>query len=320
MYKSGPPYFNIHFQHTMAHVNQVLSKELHVKPLMKDQVAVYRLIDADKDDLSIADIKGTPRKRSPGYLIAGRKKIFDPIKGETVTIENTTTEKTIDTVLGPITKKRPEPIRFTSQKPAITVRHDQPETYAFMERLDENQDNPYRNTRGKVKPLFYRVDPRKKVMKENEVREFRLEALNWVYKEASYTELKACAEKAMQIRGDVKIRVDYKEAEASHGFEMLKRELGALAETDPHTVIKGSTKTEAIMKMQIKDCTRFQIIIFDEKNRTWFHNNKDLTKICDVPPLQNIEESLIKFFAAEKDGGKHYAKMLDTLTIFLTPR
>lgn len=304
----------------MAQVNEVLSKELRVKPLEKDQVAIYRLIDADKDNAAISDLKGRPRKRTPGYTIVGKKRIYDPIKKETVTIENITTEKIIDTVMGPIIKKRPEPVRFTSHQPAITVRHDQPELYAFMERIDENLDNPFRNPKGKVKPIFYRVDPRKKIRSENETREFRLEAMAWVYKEATYTELKACAVKANQIRQDVSIRVDYPESEASHGFEMLKRELGALAEKDPHTVIKGSTKTEAIMKMQIKDCVRFSIIIFDEKNRTWFHNSKDLVKICEVEPLKNTEEALIKFFATDKDGGKHYAKMVDTLTIFLTPR
>lgn len=302
----------------MPHVNEVLSEKLHVKPLMKDQSVVYRLIDADKDDPSIVDLKGNSRKRTPGYMLSGRKKILDPITGKTVTIENVTTEKTIDTVLGPITKKRPEPIRFTSDKPAITVRHDKPETYAFMERMDENADNPFRNTR--VKPVFYRVDPRRKVLKDNEVREFRLEAMSWVYKEATYTELRGCAEKVCKWRSDVKIKYDYKETEASLGFEMLKRELGALAESDPQIIIKGSTKTEAIMKMQIKDCSRFQIIIFEEKNRVWFHNDKNLTKICDVEPLKNTEEALINFFAKDKDGGKHYTKMVDTLTIFLTPR
>lgn len=302
----------------MAHVNEVLSQKLHVKPLEKDQVVVYRLIEADKDDLAITDIHGKPRKRTPGYMISGKKKIYDPVAGKTVVIENVAIERTMDTHLGPVTKRRPEPIMFTSDKPAITVRHDKPETYAFMERLDENLDNPFRNP--KVRPVFYKVDPRKKALKENEVREFRLEAMQWVYKEASYTDLRACAEKVGKWRPDVQIKYDYKDNEASLGMEMLKRELGALAEEDPQTVIKGSTKQEAIIKMQIKDCVRFFLIIFDEKERIWYHNEKNLSKICAVEPLKNIEEGLINFFVSDKDGSKHYAKMVESLKIFLTPR
>lgn len=303
----------------MAHVNEVLSKELHVKPLVKDQVVVFRLLEADKDDLAITDKSGKPRKRTPGYQLCGKKRIYDVIAGKTVTIENESTEREIQTPMGPIKRFKPSPICFTSDKPAIAVRHDQPERYAFMMRMDENVDNPFRNPN--AQKVFYVVDAKKRVMKDNELREFKLEALNWVYKTASYTELKACAEKAMKLRSDVKIKTDYKDSEASLGFEMLKRELGALSESDPVTVVKGSTNMESIMRLQIKDSERFGLTLWVEKDRTWYHNEKDLVKICTVEPLKNKEEALIKCFADEKQNGHvHYAKMLKSLEIFLTPR
>src|SRR5688572_17539755 len=177
----------------MAHVNDVLSKELHVKPLVKDQVVVFRLIESDKDDLAIADKSGKPRKRKPGYQLCGQKEIYDKVAGRTVTTSNKALERTIDTIHGPVKRVRPEPIRFTSEQPAIAVKYDEPEKYAYMMRMDENADNPFRDD--KAPKIFYIVDAKKRVMKENEVREFKLEALNWVYKTATYTELKACAEK-----------------------------------------------------------------------------------------------------------------------------
>lgn len=303
----------------MAAVNEVLSKQLHVTPLQKNQVAIYKLIDSEKDDPAMTDLEGKPRKRTPGYTICGKKKIYDAVAGKTVEIENASTKQVIRTPFGEITKTRPEPIRFTSQKPAITVRHDEPEKYAFMERIYENADNPFR-VGAKVKPVFYRVDPRKRVMKDNEIREFKLEAMNWVYKEADYTALKACAAKVKQMRQDLNIRVDYSDADASLGFEMLKRELGAVAETDPMTLVKGSSKTELVMKLQIKDCKRFYVIMFEENTRTWFHNDTATSKICVVEAMKNPEEELLKFFATDKDGGKHYTKMVETLKAFLTPR
>lgn len=303
----------------MAAVNSVLSKQMHVEPLGRNQVAVYKLIEADKDDPAITDIKGKPRKRTPGYTLCGRKKIFDHVAGKSVEIENVSTNQTIKTPFGEITKTRPEPIRFTSQRPAITVKWDEPEKYAFMERVYENQDNPFR-TGSKVKPVFYRVDPRKRVMEDNEVREFKLDALNWVYKEASYTDLRACAMKVKQMRPDINIKHDYTDADASYGFEMLKRELGAVAEKDPLTIVKGSTKTEMVMRLQVKDCKRFCIVLFENESRTWFHNDEKLTKICTVEATKNPEEELLKFFATDKDGGKQYTKMVEMLKSFLTPR
>lgn len=302
----------------MATVNEVLSPALRVKPLEKGQIAIYRLIEADKDDPAVEDIKGNPRKRTPGYTIAGRKKVFDPIAAKTVEIENKTTVVRTRTPLGDIEKSRPEPVRFTSQRPAIQVRHEDPELYAFLERINENADNPFRT--GKVAPIFYRVDPRKKVMKENELRELKLSALNWVYKEASYTDLKVCAEYVKKVRNGVSIRTDYTDAEASMGYELLKRELSALADTDPDLIIKGCSNVLLKIQIQVKDCKRFSIILFNDSDRTWFFNDVELTSICTVEPMKNPEEALINFIAKDKNGGKHYTKMCDLLDAFLTPR
>lgn len=281
---------------------------------------IYKLIDSDKDDITTVDINGNRRKRTPGFQIAGRKKIFDPFAKRTVEISNVVKKKTIKTPQGVIIKEDPEPIRFTSERSAITLKFEDNDTYEFLERIYENQDNPFRPANAKVRPVFYRVDAKKKVMKENELRELRVDAMNWVYKEATLTDLKACAQALNKVYKSRNIHWDYKDDEASTGYEMLKRELSAIAEKSPEIVIKACTDLKLKMRLQIKDSRRFSIIMIDDSQRQWFHNDKDMTPICTVEATRNAEDALLEFFTKNKDGGKHYTKMVDTLEAFLTPR
>jgi hypothetical protein len=288
---------------------------------MKDEVAVYKLIESDKDDLTISDEKGKPRKRRPGYTICGKKEIYDPIQARSVTIMNKVKTKKTKSVLGDIITTTPDPLRFLSDKPAIHVTHDSPETYAFIERLDENRDNPYRNK--SVAPIFC-VDHRKKISKELEKDMFMLEAMNWVATEATYDQLKVCAEGAMKLRPDVKVKTDWKDKDASVGYEMLKRELLALAKDDPTTIIKTSAKSASIVKLQIQDAESFRVIMYAdgkeiksvEKLNQWFHNDENLTTICTVPVGKNKYDALLDFFKTP-EGAKHCEKMNVTLSKIL---
>ncbi len=297
-------------------INERLSIQMRVPKLSKGQEVLYKLIASDEDDLNRVDEKGRPLKHTQGYRMSGVKRIFDPFAGRTVTIENGPgREVSVETPLGKFKTKRPEPVIFNSDKPVVRVPWDKPELYAFMERADENRDNPLRNPR--VKARFYRVDSRKKIMNDLEKNDFLLDAMNWVSKEASFKELIIAAEKVNKLRPDKFIRTEYSNEEASTAYELLKRELFALAQQDPQTIIKASTKVGVQIKMQIKDAMAFQLIMFtDGKNgdqRQWFHNDESLTTICPVELNRDKFEALIEFFASSKEGDKHYKKMVANL-------
>ena len=310
-------------------VNDKLSRQMRVPPLFKDQEVIYRLIQSTKDDPTRTDLKGKPLKCTQGYTMCGTKVIFDPIAGRKVTIESgQAKEVKIKTPLGEFVTHKPKSIQFRSENPTVHVTYDQPELYAFMERVDENADNPFRNK--KIKPRFERVDNRKKVLKEIEKSEFKLDAMNWVMKEAAYKDLISCAEKAKAMRPDVIIKTDYKNSEASSAYEILKRELFALAESDPLTIIKCSTRIDSQVKLQIRDAAAFKLVLFADGNkikpvkdkiqlREWFHNDENLTSICVVPPGEDKFECLLNFFAKDKDGDKHYKKMIAVLDRVLNP-
>jgi hypothetical protein len=297
---------------------ETLSRELHVTPLRKGEIAVYKLIDADKDDPSIVDEKGKPRKRTPGYTHCGEKKIYDPIQQKTITIMNKTKKRKTKSSFGEIITETPEPVIFRSHSPSKQVRHDEPETYAFMERSPENASNPFAPP-GKKK--FYRVDNQKKISKDLELDMFLIEALNWV-KDAKLDELKVCAVKVNEIRAGSKIKVEWKDDESSIAIDTLKRELIAVAKTDPILIMKGSNNTKAKMKLQVQDAERYSLIMFadgekikavDGKFRQWFFNDDNLSTICTVDVGRNKYDALLEFFEKDKDGGKVYEKMIHTL-------
>jgi hypothetical protein len=301
-----------------------LSRELYVTPLKKGEVAVYRLIDADKDDPTMKDDKGKPRKRTPGYLHCGEKNIYDPIQQKTVTILNKVKKRKVKTALGEITTETPEAVVFRSHSPAVRVTHEEPELYAFLERSPENQSNPHA---GPGKKKFYRVDTQKKITKELAIDLFMLDAMNWV-KDAKLDDLKICAQKVMSIRGDVKIKLDWKDSESSIAIDTLKRDLMAIAKTDPIVIMKGSNDDKAKMRLQIQDAERYNVIMFadgdkiksEKKQRQWFYNDEALTTICTVDVGRNKYDGLVEFFEKDKDGSKHYEKVIETLKKILSPR
>lgn len=306
-----------------------LAKEMAVTPLMKGQVARYKLIESDEDDPNRTDMEGKFHlKKTPGYTMVGKKDIYDPINGRTVTILNKSITKRFKTPMGEMTSSRPESIKFMSDSPIVEVQWDEPEKYAFLERANENRDNPFRRVRG-IKPKYYRIDSKKRLANDIEKADFEAAAIHWVWYEANYVDLKACADYANKVNPELKIKTDYTNSQAEEGLGTLKRILFDLAKKDPQTVIKGSTKIESKMKMQLQEAERLQIILFSDAKKvkadsklanSWIHNDTDLTTICTVDPGKNKHEALLEFISKDPKGKDHYTKIVETLTKFVSPR
>jgi hypothetical protein len=308
-----------------------LSDPFGVIPLIKGQVVKYKLVDSDKDDptrTEVVEKRETNKhlKQTPGHSIVGKKEIFDSISGQTITILNKGVRKKIKTPMGEIVTERPESIKFTSDKPIITVKWNEPEKYAFMERINENVDNPHRIPGSKA--IFYRMDPQKKADKEAEKTAFEFTACKWVMEEAKFDTLVACAKYLNGVRPELKLKTEYKTDEMSVGFTILKKQLYDIAKADPKNVLKGSTKTEAVFEMQVRDAETFSLIMYGDgkvikmkdKEGLCFHNDVSLTTICTVAPGKNKYEAILEFFAKDAEGKKHYTKMVESLQKVLTPR
>jgi hypothetical protein len=315
------------YVHPLTEDGVQLSKEMLPPRIPKGKVIRYRLIESEKIDPSRVEIpSGKPMKKTPGYMMVGKKNVYDPITGQTVTIINKSIKKTTRTSIGEITNTRPESVKFLSDKPVVEVHWNQPELYAFLELASENKDNPWRDPR--VPAMYERVDPMKKIAQEEEKDAFEFRALEWVRKSASYNELIACAQYYNKIHPDAKIKTDYKEDEATIGYGLLKKALYEFAKKDPTTIIKGSTDKAAVIELQMRDADRFKLILFidGKKSRmpghefTWFHNDKELTSITQLTLEKNKFEGLVEFFQKDPNGKKHYHKIIEGLEKVLTPR
>jgi hypothetical protein len=307
-----------------------LSHQLGVRALKKNETVKYKLIESDKDDPSRTEVNehlqdtGRRMKKTPGYTMVGKKEIFDSIAGRTVTITNKVLRKNIKTPLGDVQSTRPESIKFLSDKPVVEVKWYEPEKYAFLERANENIDNPFRDP--SVSAKYYRVDPRKKIEKEAEKDAFEFRAMKWVQEEATFEQLISCAidvNKHRQVGQQIK--TDYKNSEAQLGFSTLKRVLFDLAKSDPKSVIKGSTNKAAIMEIQMRDAETWQLIMFydgkeEKRKNTWFHNDTNLTEICQIDIGKNKYEGLLSFLATDEKGKLHYTKIIESLATLLSPR
>lgn len=306
-----------------------MSHEYGLQPLSNGQIVRYKLIESDQDDPSRTDLNGNHLKKTPGYVMTGKKIIFDQKAGRSVTIMTLPKKSKVRTALGDIQTTINSSVKFLSDKPIIEVHWNQPELYAFMELCDENIDNPRRNPRKPAK--YYRVDPRKKLAKEVAKDTFELEALNWVAKEAKFNDLKACAEYVNSQRSDLKLKTDWPNEDATTGYELLKRELYALAKKDPQMVLKGSNKIESQAKMQLMDAEGLGLIFFvDSKTNkaapqhmlnSWFHNEEKMPeKICTVDVGKNKHDALMEFLQSDKNGKEHYERIIMKLKIFLKPQ
>jgi hypothetical protein len=313
--------------------DESLSEIFGVLPLNKNEVVRYKLIESDKIDptrTEVVDRVETLKflKKTPGYTMVGKKEIFDPILGKTVTIMNKSVRGEIKGPGGAVIRtSKPESVKFLSDKPVVTVRWTEPEKYAFMERADENIDNPLRDPNAPAK--YYRIDPRKKIEKEEEKGAFEYRAIKWVMEAAKYDQLVLCAVHMNKVDPKLKLKTDYKNNEMSDGFSILKKQLFDLAKIDPKNILKGSEDKGAMFEMQMRDAEKLGLIMFVDgkdirmsgKEQTWFHNDETLSSICLVPPGKNKYEALFEFFTGKDEkGAAHYQKMVEALKKVLTPR
>lgn len=301
---------------TEGYVNEVLSSPMWVPPLRDDQVAVYKLIEADKKDPThVDDRSGAPQNQKPGYQLVGRKRIYDRFAKRTVIIWNRITEKKTSSSLGEITTKRAAPVRFLSDK-LVYVQPSEPETYAFLERCDENKDNPFRNS--KVKAKYYRVDHKKKMKNEMENNYFQFEAQEWVMRKASFKDLCAAGVKINEYLNENKIRTEFNNEDAAFGNDLIKRELYALAAKDPELVIRASTDKASKLKLQIHDAEKFMVVFFDDRTKSWYLNENPVPPVIyTVQVGENKYDSLMKHFETEK-GKADYKKMSENLKTLLS--
>ena len=290
----------------MFKVNDVVSDRLKVAPLKDGEIAKYRLYAADKDDITrTEESSGKKLKHQQVYSCKGNKKIYDPFtktKVEILNIDSFKTEKMPDGSLKqiPVTKR----LNFPRTGEIILTDRDQ-EEYAFIERLNENGSNEFRDTT--IKAWFYRVDVKKQTMLELEKDYLMVDALNWI-RDADEIEIRTIF-KALDA--------DTKKTMSADDYEVLKKAIFNLAKINPILVLKSSTNQEAKMKVQIMEAEKYRVIAFSEgranQPRSWVYIAKEPITICDLEPGKHKVDGLLAFFMSGKEGKEWYTKIISDL-------
>lgn len=298
------------------HINKILSPRMHVTPLKDGEFAKYRLVMADRDDVTrTEESTGKKMKHQQVYSFIGHKRVYDPFSKKKVLIQNIVNFKHEKLPSGEIKEIPIEGRLLFPNSGEIIVTHRDQDQYAFMERMDENGSNEFRNPNN-TKPVFYRVDVKKQAMKELEVDYIKVDALLWV-RDANETEINTI------YRGlDAELK---KKINADAGFEQMKRGIFLIAQEFPIVVLKASTNKEAKLKVQIMDAERFKIMFFSEgganEPRQWLYLEGKPQTICEIKPGEHKIDGLIKFFLGSPEGRNWYVKMTEGLkTVFESHR
>lgn len=294
------------------YVNDVVNKQLAVRPLREGEVAYYKLLVADEFDRARVEEKtGKFQKNNPRRSLIGTRKIYDPIAKKQVTIQNVVSER-LETM--PDRTQKPVPVVERVKIPTggiISVTYDQIGTYQFMERHPDNRDNPFRD-KSKA-PTFYRVNPIKAAIKQIEKDYVLTDALVHV-READEIELKSIYE---GLDKSSKMKVD------TTSFQTLKKGIFELAKTDPIMIMRKSKNVDVKIKIQIMEAEHLNVIIFEDgdsdvkSDRGWYWLDDKMTKIVDVDLTENKFDALVAHF--NKDT-KTYQKMALKLKEILSPK
>lgn len=296
-------------------VNGRVSEQLQVKPLNEDEVAIYKLIKSDQDDITrTEETSGKKMKHQQVYSFVGRKRIYDPFAKKRIMIENITSFKHEKLPSGEI-KEIPivGRLKFPRTGEIILTSRDF-ETMQFMERMNENRDNPFRDASG-AKPLFYRVNSKRALVKELEDDYLKVDAMIWI-RDSQEIELRAIYK---GLDAETK-----REINADANFEQLKRGLFKVAEKYPILVLKASANKSGKLKVQCLEAEKFRVILFDEGDnstpRRWLFTGKGAEEICPIEPGVNKYDGILKFFSEDAKGKDWYKKIIDSLTLVLKKR
>lgn len=283
-------------------VNEILSKELQVKPLVRGDVAIYKVIGAGQPMPNMQYEDGSPVLSTPRLSMVGESTIidpFDPTKPNK-TITNAARTKPIRTADGLVRQEEIlQQVKFDSSG-FLFVKYEDMHLYYFLERCNENSDNPYR--RKNTKPLFERVKSNKKAIKDLDAKTEAYEALAMIM-EGAIDELKTIA---TQLPDGMKVNLD-------NPLDTIKMDLIRAAEKNPRAVIMASGNKDAKRLIQYRDAHKYGVLVWDDKLREWYINKPSgLEKICEVPIGVDKFSELLKV-TKDKEMAKYYSLIVQLL-------
>lgn len=272
---------------------------MHVKPLEGSQQVKYRLLSAEKKSVTRVSESGEPLYDKPIRDLAPKVLVRDIETGSKVMIGNVVGYEVKNLENGQtINRPRFKGVRFVNQE--VLVDATKNELYQYMERHNANESNPFRD---RTKPaVYYRVDPKKKALKEYHTISMKGEAITWI-SAADHIELKSINDGLPK-----EMKVDMNKS-----WDEIKTEMLRLADKDPVTVMKYSRNRPLIVRLTIMECENYGILMWEEDRREWFFNDSETTTIANVQVGSDRYVALAEFLLSTKEeNGRKILKQIQT--------
>jgi hypothetical protein len=289
--------------------NKVLSKSMHVRPLAKDEVVIYQLIESTKlSPNAVDDETGEKKMNSPKWKSARQTMVRDFETGESVVIGCVVGQK-------PVTiKEGPNRGQIFNEDVLSVLKFDNGGflklsasdfgMYQYAERHSANESNPFRDASKQAK--YFRLDPKRKAVGDSQNLTMKGDALAWIGT-CDHIEIKAINE---SLPDGYKLNME-------SDYEVIKAQLLKLTDNDPIMVMKASNNKRAIVKITVMECEKFQIILWEENKREWFYNDDKMETLAKIEIGKNRYDGMVEFFKSNEKGPQAYKRLETKLRKFL---
>jgi hypothetical protein len=283
-------------------LNEVLSKELQVRPLKPGETAKFQLLNAFKKE------KGRDEPSTPDlWSLSKKETIFDPFAngglGKSVLLQCITSyepyENSDGRVINKPVLKRPEFI-----KGVLELTHEENNIYIYVMRSNKRLGNPFRKKN--ITPRFKLLD--KNAELQEQIKDSDLTYLaEKIVRESDWTTLRAIADK-LNRSSDSRYHVKAGPDE----LDKLKLELIKIARFNGKQVILASNDKESKLRVNIHDAELFNVLIYTRDLQSWQLNGKTLETVLQVQPGRDAVAALMDHFRTE-EGRKHYTAIVTAL-------
>lgn len=276
--------------------NEVLSKDLHVKPLEEGQTATFQIVGANK----LGNKRNKEGVRVPinptVKQVPSMAYIYDPIKKTRIRIGNVVGEEPDEDDRGK-TFFRPivEPVLI--ENGTITLNWEQNDTYIFLMRHPRNKSNPWADR--KKKPMFELVDNESKRREKISYDAVEDDAII-LLREASSEDLMAIAEGIEDDDYRKLVNLDNSVDEVRHDLRNIIRK------GHPDVIVRASDNKVAKAKLQVIEGEKWLLLKRINAKRTWyFLKGDDKKELIQVEPNHDMVMGLVDWMKTE-EGKKFY--------------
>lgn len=250
--------------------NEVLSQQMHVKPLKEGEIAVFKLIGAGEIDPT------TKRPRTKSfYNIQGEEDVFDRFAKKIVRIANVVgyTPISKDGETKYIPRSEDIIVDYTN---TFQCTHQNQETYQFLMRSNKNAKNPYADPN--VEKTFYLANSNTVARETNDLDSILIN-IESVVMTANQDQMKP-------VFREILPQVDFDKL----GTQQMRARLRSMVKSGYHQARRvgkalkiQSTQVKDIQNMiNIYDARDARYLLWDEDKNQWFFNDNAVTPIMEV--------------------------------------